>query len=88
MLAQNITRRFARDRKRMKKRNKDTNKLDELMRLITNETPLPRSCHEHLLHGNYEGYTECHVEPNWLLVYKFGQDTVLFDRTGTHSDLF
>jgi mRNA interferase YafQ len=88
MLAQRITRRFAKDRKRMKKRNKDTNKLDELMRLITNEVPLPESCREHLLHGTYEGWTECHVEPNWLLVYKFGEDTVLFDRTGTHSDLF
>jgi mRNA interferase YafQ len=72
----------------MEKRNKDTNKLDELMRLITNEAPLPESCHEHLLHGNYEGWTECHVESNWLLVYKFGENTVLFDRTGTHSDLF
>jgi mRNA interferase YafQ len=88
VLDQQFTRRFVRDRNRMERRNKDTKKLDELVRLITNEVPLPASRHEHLLHGKYEGYTECHVEPNWLLVYKFGEGIVLFDRTGTHSDLF
>jgi mRNA interferase YafQ len=58
------------------------------MTLIIAEVPLPASRHEHLLHGTYEGYTECHIEPNWLLVYKFGEGIVLFDRTGTHADLF
>jgi mRNA interferase YafQ len=94
MLDQKVSRRFKRDRKLMERRNKDIDKLDDLMTLITEETPLPESCHEHLLHGNYEGgvakatHTECHVEHNWLLVYKFGEDTVLFDRTGSHADLF
>jgi mRNA interferase YafQ len=72
----------------MKKRHKDTNKLDEVMLLIAEEAPLPAKHHEHLLHDTYEGYTECHIEPDWLLLYKFEGDTVLFDRTGTHSDLF
>jgi mRNA interferase YafQ len=88
MLAQRLTRRFIRDRELMKRRNKDINKLEKLMVLIINELPLPESCHEHLLHGNYEGWTECHIEPDWLLVYKFKEDIALFDRTGTHSDLF
>jgi mRNA interferase YafQ len=72
----------------MEKRNKDTSKLDELVRLITNEVPLPRSCHEHPLHGTYEGCTECHIAPNWLLVYRIEDDIVHFTRTGSHSDLF
>jgi mRNA interferase YafQ len=88
MLDQKVSRRFKRDRRLMEKRNKDIDKLDDLMTLITEETPLPRSRHEHLLHGTYEGWTECHVEPDWLLVYKFGDDIVLFDRTGAHTDIF
>jgi mRNA interferase YafQ len=88
VLDQKLAHRFVQDRKRMKKRNKDINKLERLMTLITNEVPLPESCHEHLLHGNYEGYTECHVEPNWLLVYRFEDDIVHFARTGSHADLF
>jgi mRNA interferase YafQ len=88
MLAQKLTRRFERDRSLMKRRNKDINKLERLMTLIVNEVPLPHSCHEHLLHGAYEGCTECHVEPNWLLVYRFEDDIVHFARTGTHADIF
>jgi mRNA interferase YafQ len=77
-----------RDRKLMEKRNKDIDKLDDIMFLITEEEPLPERCHEHPLHGNYEGCTECHIEPNWLLVYQFKGNIVLFERTGTHADLF
>jgi mRNA interferase YafQ len=89
VLVQKVTRRFIKDRRLMKKRNKDTNKLDELMLLITDEEPLPERYHEHLLHGgNYEGCTECHIEPDWLLVYRIEDDIVHFARTGSHADLF
>jgi mRNA interferase YafQ len=88
VLTPKLTHRFKRDRSLMERRNKDINKLKKLMALITNEVPLPRMCHEHLLHGAYEGCTECHVEPNWLLVYRFEDDIVHFARTGTQSDLF
>jgi mRNA interferase YafQ len=88
MLTPKPSRQFKRDRKLMEKRNKDIEKLKKLMALISNEVPLPERCQEHLLHGTYEGFTECHVEPNWLLVYKFEQGTVVFDRTGSHADLF
>jgi mRNA interferase YafQ len=88
VLVQKLTHQFIRDRRLMKKRNKDTNKLDELMLLLTDEEPLPTKHREHPLHGNFEGYTECHIEPDWLLVYRIADDVVLFDRTGTHADLF
>jgi mRNA interferase YafQ len=88
MLTPRLTNRFKRDRRLMERRNKNIKKLEKLMAFILTETPLPRSCHEHLLHGNYEGYTECHVAPDWLLVYKSGEDIVLFDRTGSHADIF
>jgi mRNA interferase YafQ len=56
--------------------------------LIACQIPLPAAYHEHLLHGTYEGCTECHVEPNWLLVYRIEDDIVHFTRTGSHSDLY
>ena len=65
--------------------------LDEVMQLLTAERPLPERCHPHLLHGKkWEGNWECHVENDWLLVYKTNMEerTVTFLRTGTHSDLF
>jgi mRNA interferase YafQ len=82
------TKRFKKEYRLMGKRGKDMGKIDLVIRFIARGTPLPAEYLEHPLHGPYEGWTECHVEPNWLLVYKFGEDTVLFDRTGTHSDLF
>jgi mRNA interferase YafQ len=88
VLTPKLTSRFKRDRRLMERRNKDIDKLKELMALIIAETPLPASRHEHILHGDYEGMTECHVEPNWLLVYRFEDDIVHFARTGTHADLF
>ncbi|GHT85409.1 hypothetical protein FACS1894137_09640 [Spirochaetia bacterium] len=82
---------FNKDLKLMKKRRKNIPELREVMRLIINEQPLSERHHNHLLHGkNYEGKWECHVEPDWLLVYQVDSAVkkVVFHRTGTHSDLF
>jgi len=49
---------------------------------------LNRVYREHKLVGSYKGRRECHVEPDWLLIYKVGRGTVIFERTGTHADLF
>ena len=51
-------------------------------------TPLPAKNKDHNLSGNYSGYRECHIEPDWLLIYKQTDDELRLDRTGTHSDLF
>lgn len=50
--------------------------------------PLPPKNKDHKLSGNYSGYRECHIEPDWLLIYKQTDDELKLDRTGTHADLF
>jgi mRNA interferase YafQ len=86
---------FKRERKIMEKRRKDMDELTEVMDMLIKEQPrtfgtmLPRH-KNHPLHGDYQGWWECHVEPDWLLIYRIDKEEnkVVFDRTGTHSDLF
>jgi mRNA interferase YafQ len=82
------TKRFKKEYKLMGKRGKDMSKINLVLVLIARGAPLPAEYLEHPLHGTYEGCTECHIEPNWLLVYRFEDDIVHFVRTGTHTDLF
>jgi len=74
----------------MIKQNRDINKLNEVMNLLINENPLPPKHENHPLHGNYKGKWECHIEPDWLLIYRIEKSTneISFNRTGSHSDLF
>jgi mRNA interferase YafQ len=90
MLTPAYTNQFKKDFKLAKKRNKDLNKLEEVIELIISETPLLQKHKQHELKGEYTGCLECHVEPDWLLIYIINQEekTVIFVRTGTHSDLF
>ena len=77
--------RFKKDYKQMIKR--DFRKVVEI--LITNK-PLPDKYRDHSLSGNYNGFRECHINPDWLLIYQIDNDilTLTLTRTGTHSDLF
>ena len=59
-----------------------------VMKALENEEVLDSKYKEHQLLGNYKGYLECHIEPNWLLIYKISGQDLYFARTGTHSDLF
>lgn len=80
---------FQKDVKKARKRRKDMNKLKTLMALLINaELPLPAAYKDHPLQGNYNGYRDAHIEPDWLLIYKITDDLLRFERTGTHSDLF
>jgi mRNA interferase YafQ len=90
MLDYTFPRQFKKDMELMEKRHKDIDKIENVMSLIINEIALPPSCHNHLLHGAYEGKFECHVQPDWLLIYEPDpvRKKVMFYRTGTHSDLF
>ena len=74
----------------MQKRNKNTNKLTEVMAMLMQEIPLLQKHKNHPLHGDYKGWWECHVEPDWLLIYRIEEVNrrVVFYRTGTHSDLY
>lgn len=79
---------FEKDLKRAKKRNLDLNKLKTIMHILAEGNALPFQCRDHALVGNYAGHRECHIQPDWLLIYKKETDTLIFERTGTHSDLF
>ena len=88
MLAPSFTNQFKRDLKAMEKRGKDAAKFKAVAELLISEKPLPTANRNHKLSGNYQGRWECHLEPNWLLVYKLSAQEIVFERTGTHSDLF
>lgn len=80
--------RFEKDFQRCKKRGKDLKKLQQIIDNLLHSTPLPIKNRNHKLHGNYNGYWECHIEPDWLLIYKKTAHDIILARTGTHSDLF
>jgi mRNA interferase YafQ len=90
MLNAVITGHFKHDRKLMKKRGKDMDKLTEVMDLLLNEQPLLPKHENHPLHGNHQGKWECHLEPDWLLIYRIekADGEVIFYETGSHSDLY
>ena len=88
MLIPSFTNRFEKDLALAKKRGKDTAKLKKAIGLIVEEQPLPPRLRDHPLMGDYVGRRECHIEPDWLLIYKPLVGEVIFERTGPHSDLF
>ncbi len=81
---------FKRDFKRIKKRGFDVGKLENIIALLASETPLPAENKDHALVGNYFGFRECHITPDWLLIYEVRRSELVLclTRTGTHSDLF
>ena len=81
---------FKKDRKLMKKQNKNMDNLNEVMNLLINEQPLLPKHENHPLHGEYKNWWECHIEPDWLLIYRVekASQCVFFYRTGSHSELF
>jgi len=79
---------FRRDVKLAEKRGKDMGKLREVILLLAEGGPLPLRYRDHPLGGKWRSYRDCHIEPDWLLIYKIDGEDVLLARTGTHSDLF
>ena len=88
MLTPSYTNQFEKDLFLAKKRNKKIEKLKTLMIKLINEDELPIKYKDHPLVGNYAHRRECHIEPDWLLLYKKEGSQIIFERTGTHSDLF
>jgi mRNA interferase YafQ len=83
------TSQFKKDYRLALKRNLDINLLDEIIRKLSRGEPLPEKNRDHALTGNWNGYRECHIQPDWLLVYRIQTDLLVLTliRTGTHSDL-
>lgn len=88
MLIPEYTNQFKKDIKLVKKRNWDLEDLKELIRKRCDEESLPANNREHSLSGNWQGCYECHIRPDWLLIYQKNNNRIVFDRTGSHSDLF
>ena len=88
MLKPVYLRSFEREIEKAKKRGLDMSKIKDLIEDLVNEKPLAAKHKNHKLKGDFVGYWECHIEPDWLLVYKKDDKYIYFARTGTHSDLF
>ncbi len=84
------TARFKKDYKLALKRHLNIRLLDDVVRALAKDEILPEKYKDHALIGDYAGYRECHIQPDWLLVYRLEDDVLVLTlfRTGSHSDLF
>ncbi len=83
------TNRMKKDAKLMRKRGKDMNKLIKVLALLAEGNPLPAQYKDHQLSGNLSDFRECHIEPDWLLMYQIYDDILIISATatGSHADL-
>ena len=85
-----MTTQFRKDLKRIDKRGKDLSLLKDVLQTLREEQALDEKYRDHALTGNYIGFRECHIQPDWLLVYAINKEELILiaARTGSHSDLF
>jgi len=88
MLSVKKTKQFKHDYRLMKRRGKELEKLRIVLEFLVQSQPLPEEYKDHSLLGGYKGCRECHIEPDWLLIYMAGDKVLKLMRAGTHSDLF
>ena len=88
MLKLTVSGQYKRDHKTILKRGWNVGILKTVLNVLLNEEKLDRKYHDHELSGNYVGYRECHIESDWLLIYKIADGQLKLQRTGSHSDLF
>ena len=85
-----VTNQFRKDYKQAMKRGLKIELLDDVVRLLSEGKELPEKYHDHPPAGNWVGHRECHIQPDWLLIYRIENDVLILtlSRTGTHADLF
>ena len=85
-----FTNQYLKDLELVKRRNLPKSELDEVVKLLSEEQPLLPKHKDHALKGDFADYRECHIRPNWFLMYKINKQilTLVLIRTGSHSDLF
>ena len=88
MLRPEYTNKFKKDLKSAEKRNLDIELLKNVIKKLCLEETLHAKNKDHNLSGDWSGCRECHISPDWLLIYQIGNGIIVFERTGTHSDLF
>ena len=79
---------FERDLRRIKKQGKDLDKLGAIVNLLQEQAQLPARWRPHSLRGNWAGHWDCHVEPDWLFLYRVTEKELILVRTGSHAELF
>jgi mRNA interferase YafQ len=82
------TSQFKKDVKRLQKRGKDMAMLKDIIFILASNQSLEAKYRDHALIGNYYGTRECHINPDWLLIYRMSDDDLVLIRTGSHADLF
>lgn len=84
------TNRMKRDVRRMRRQGRDLGKLETVLNILAEEKALPPRYKDHPLRGDYEGFRECHIESDWLLIYQTYRDVLILTAvaTGSHQDLF
>ena len=80
--------RFKKDLKKLKSSNRNEDELLAVIAALANEEPLEEKFRDHNLIGNYAGCRECHIRPDWLLIYQVSETDLMLMRTGSHSELF
>ena len=79
---------FKRDSKKIEQQGKDLSKMREAIRLLLEDRSLPERYNDHALKGRWKEYRDLHLEPDWILIYKLVDNTVVLARTGSHSEIF
>ncbi len=79
---------FERDLRRVRKQGRDLDKMEAIVNMLQARKELPVRCHPHPLRGDWAGHWDCHVEPDWLLLYRVTEAELILVRTGSHSELF
>ena len=79
---------FNKDYKKIKKQDKDVDKLKIVVDLLVSGIKMGPQYQDHQLAGRWKGHRDCHIEPDWILIYRKTSDSLVLERMGTHSDLF
>jgi mRNA interferase YafQ len=80
--------RFRRDVKRLRRQGADLSQLETVVATLIAQEPLDERYRDHALVGNWKGFRECHIQPDWLLIYRIESDELQLARTGSHAELF
>ena len=83
-----FTKQFAKDVKKAQKRSKNLEKFKIIATTLLSGDTLDEIHRDHKLLGSYSGRRECHIESDWLVIYKIAEDKIIFERMGSHADLF
>jgi len=82
------TTQFKKDYKKIKKQKKDQNQLKVVIEKLVAGVKLEPKCRDHQLSGLWKGHRDCHIEPDWILIYRIEDENLILERTGSHSELF